>query len=46
VSFVDHGLLRKGEAEQVKTVFGDTARFALNFIPVDRSELFLSRLPA
>jgi GMP synthase (glutamine-hydrolysing) len=42
--FVDHGLLRKGEAEQVKKVFGDTARFALNFIPVDRSELFLSRL--
>jgi GMP synthase (glutamine-hydrolysing) len=42
--FVDHGLLRKGEAEQVKKVFGDTSRFSLNFVPVDRSELFLSRL--
>jgi GMP synthase (glutamine-hydrolysing) len=39
--FVDHGLLRKGEAEQVKKVFGDTARFALNFIPVDRLRAFL-----
>ena len=42
--FVDHGLLRKGEAEQVKKVFGDTSRFALNFISIDRSELFLGRL--
>jgi GMP synthase (glutamine-hydrolysing) len=42
--FVDHGLLRKGEAEQVIKVFGDTSRFALNFIPIDRSELFLGRL--
>jgi len=42
--FVDHGLLRKGEAEQVKKIFSDTSRFSLNFIPVDASELFLSRL--
>lgn len=42
--FVDHGLLRKGEAEQVKKVFSDQSRFSLNFIPVDASELFLSRL--
>jgi GMP synthase (glutamine-hydrolysing) len=42
--FVDHGLLRKGEAEQVKKVFSDRSRFSLNFIPVDASELFLSRL--
>ncbi|MFA6619509.1 MAG: glutamine-hydrolyzing GMP synthase [Bacilli bacterium] len=42
--FVDHGLLRKGEAEQVKKVFGDVSRFSLNFISIDRSELFLSRL--
>ena len=42
--FVDHGLLRKGEGEQVKKVFGDVSRFSLNFISIDRSELFLSRL--
>lgn len=42
--FVDHGLLRKDEAEQVKDVFGDKSRFHLNFIPVDASELFLKRL--
>lgn len=42
--FVDHGLLRKNEAEQVKAVFSDKDRFSLNFIPVDASELFLSRL--
>lgn len=42
--FVDHGLLRKNEAEQVKAVFSDKRRFALNFIPMDASELFLSRL--
>ncbi len=42
--FVDHGLLRKGEAEQVKALFSDRSRFQMNFIPVDASELFLSRL--
>lgn len=42
--FVDHGLLRKNEAEQVKTIFGDKKRFHLNFIPVDASSLFLKRL--
>lgn len=42
--FVDHGLLRKGEAEQVIRLFGDRSRFALNFIPIDSSQLFLSRL--
>jgi GMP synthase (glutamine-hydrolysing) len=42
--FVDHGLLRKNEAEQVKSVFGPNGHFSLNFIPVDASELFLGRL--
>jgi GMP synthase (glutamine-hydrolysing) len=42
--FVDHGLLRKNEAEQVKAVFGDKTKFHLNFIPVDASSLFLKRL--
>ncbi len=40
--FVDHGLLRKNEAEQVKEVFGKT--LDLNLIAVDASDSFLSRL--
>lgn len=39
--FVNHGLLRKNEAEQVSSVF---SHYDLNFIPVDASELFLERL--
>ena len=40
--FVDHGLLRKGEAEQVEQVFRD--RFQMNLICVDARERFLSKL--
>ncbi len=40
--FVDHGLLRKGEAEQVEQVFRD--RFRMNLICVDARERFLSKL--
>ncbi len=39
--FVDTGLLRKNEAEQVKEVFSS---FAKNFIFVDAGEIFLSKL--
>ncbi len=39
--FVDHGLLRWQEAEEVQATF---AEFDLNFIYVDARELFLSRL--
>lgn len=42
--FVDHGLLRKDEAAQVKAVFGAGGNFDLNFIAVDASTLFLTRL--
>jgi GMP synthase (glutamine-hydrolysing) len=42
--FVDHGLLRKDEAAQVKAVFGSSGRFDLNFTAVDASTLFLTRL--
>lgn len=42
--FVNHGLLRKNEAEEVKAVFGPEGNFDLNFIPVDASELFYSKL--
>jgi GMP synthase (glutamine-hydrolysing) len=42
--FVDHGLLREKEAEQVKSVFEKGHGFDLNFIPVDASALFFERL--
>jgi GMP synthase (glutamine-hydrolysing) len=40
--FVDHGLMRKGEAEQVVRTFRD--HFQINLIHVDASERFLSKL--
>ena len=39
--FVDHGLLRKGEGDQVEEVF---SQMDLNFIRVNAQEQFLSRL--
>ena len=40
--FVDHGLLRLGEAEQVLTMFRDT--YSIPLIHADESELFLGAL--
>jgi GMP synthase (glutamine-hydrolysing) len=40
--FVDHGLLREGEAQQVVQAFGD--HFQVPLLHVDRSAQFLSRL--
>ena len=40
--FVDHGLLRKGEAEEVVEVFRD--KLGMNLIKADARELFLSKL--
>lgn len=40
--FVDHGLLRKGEAEQVVATFKE--QFYLNLIHVDARERFLTKL--
>ncbi|MBO8127730.1 MAG: glutamine-hydrolyzing GMP synthase [Peptococcaceae bacterium] len=40
--FVDHGLLRKGEAEEVCRVFRDN--FKINLVAVDARERFLHRL--
>ena len=40
--FVDHGLLRKNEAEEVEQVF--TKNFDVNFIKVDAKERFLNKL--
>lgn len=40
--FVDHGLLRKGEVEQVMESLG--GKFGLNIIQVDAKERFMSKL--
>ena len=40
--FVDHGLLRKNEAEEVEEIF--TKQYNVNFIKVDAKERFLSKL--
>lgn len=40
--FVDHGLLRKGEREQVERTFRE--KFHMNLVVVDASERFLKRL--
>ncbi len=40
--FVDHGLMRQGEAEEVVTVFGD--RFNIRLVHKDASDLFLGKL--
>ncbi|RUO80288.1 GMP synthase (glutamine-hydrolyzing) [Idiomarina tyrosinivorans] len=40
--FVDNGLLRLNEAEQVMEMFGD--HYGLNIIPVDAEDRFLNRL--
>ncbi len=42
--FVDHGLLRKNEADGVEAVFGDKGPYDLNFIRVDAKERFYGRL--
>lgn len=40
--FVDHGLLRKGEAEGVMQTFGE--HFRMNLVKIDAKERFLSKL--
>jgi GMP synthase (glutamine-hydrolysing) len=40
--FVDHGLLRKGEAEQVVTTFRD--HYKINLVHVDAADRFLGKL--
>ncbi len=42
--FVDHGLMRKGEADRVKAVFGPGGSFDLTFRPVDASDRFFRAL--
>lgn len=40
--FVDHGLMRKGEPEQIERAFGE--RFGTNFVHVKAADRFLSKL--
>ncbi|MBR5375734.1 MAG: glutamine-hydrolyzing GMP synthase [Lachnospiraceae bacterium] len=42
--FVDHGLLRKNEADEVEAVFGKDGPYDLNFIRVNAQEHFYEKL--
>ena len=42
--FVDHGLLRKNEGDEVEQVFGPNGQFDLNFIRVNAQERYYSNL--
>ena len=42
--FVDHGLLRKNEGDEVEQVFGPNGHFDLNFIRVNAQERYYSKL--
>ncbi len=42
--FVDHGLLRKNEGDEVEAVFGPQGSYQLNFIRVNAQERFYDKL--
>lgn len=42
--FVDHGLLRKNEGDEVETVFGPSGPYNLNFIRVNAQQRFYDKL--
>ena len=42
--FVDHGLLRKNEGDEVEAVFGPKGPFELNFVRVNAQQRFYSKL--
>lgn len=42
--FVDHGLLRKNEGDEVEAVFGPDGNYKLNFIRVNAQERFYGKL--
>ena len=42
--FVDHGLLRKNESDEVEAVFGPDGNYNLNFIRVNAQERFYEKL--
>jgi len=42
--FVDHGLLRKDEGDEVEAIFGPTGKYNLNFIRVNAQDRFYEKL--
>ncbi|MDO4332345.1 MAG: glutamine-hydrolyzing GMP synthase [Eubacteriales bacterium] len=42
--FVDHGLLRKNEGDEVESVFGPEGQYDLNFVRVNAQERFYGKL--
>ena len=42
--FVDHGLLRKNEGDEVEAVFGEDGPYDLNFVRVDAAQRFYDKL--
>ncbi len=42
--FVDHGLLRKNEGDEVEAIFGPKGNYDLNFVRVNAQERFYKRL--
>lgn len=42
--FVDHGLLRKDEGDEVEAIFGPEGKYDLNFIRVNAQERFYGKL--
>ncbi len=42
--FVDHGLMRKNEADEVESIFGPTGQYDLNFIRVNAQQRFYRKL--
>ena len=42
--FVDHGLLRKNEGDEVEAIFGSEGQYDLNFIRVNAQERFYEKL--
>ena len=42
--FVDHGLLRKNEGDEVEAIFGPEGNYELNFIRVNAQERFYAKL--
>ncbi len=42
--FVDHGLLRKDEGDQVEAIFGPQGKYDLNFIRVNAQQRFYDKL--
>ena len=42
--FVDHGLLRKNEGDEVEGVFGEAGAFDINFVRVNAAERYYAKL--